>query len=407
VATEVTIPNLGYTMRVAKIIKWLKSVGDPIEANETLFEIETDKVAYGIESPVAGFVRAILANVGDEVPVGNIVAILGGVDDKIDFDLYRKREDEMPPSQSKQAVVQRESISVTSQPLPTGSPALASPVAKKMAKGKGIDLSLVKGSGRSGRIRMSDVERYLRDFLPVRGEVTPSSGLSDVVEIIPISTMRRTIAQRLSQSSHDAPHVYLCVDVDMTESKKLHEYLSNKVEVKTQVRLSLNDIFIKAAAVTLRDHPRLNARLQGDHIELLRSINIGLAVALPDGLIVPAIERADQKRLWQIAQERKDLVERARQGSLSLVEMGRGTFTISNLGIYDIRFFTSILNPPQAGILSIGKIFDKPVARNGAIVIRPIVEIILAIDHRIVDGALGAQCLQDFKNSLEDPNLLI
>ena len=222
-----------------------------------------------------------------------------------------------------------------------------------------------------------------------------------------MTAMRRTIAQRLTQSSHDAPHFYLCVDVDMTESKKLHDLLSKKVEVKTQVRLSLNDIFIKAAAVTLRDHSRLNARLQGDHIELLRSINIGLAVALPDGLIVPAIERADQKRLWQIAQERKDLVERARQGSLSLIELERGTFTISSLGIYDIRFFTSILNPPQAGILSIGKIFDRPVARNGEIVIRPIVEITLAIDHRIVDGALGAQFLQDFKNSLEDPNLLI
>jgi pyruvate dehydrogenase E2 component (dihydrolipoamide acetyltransferase) len=276
-----------------------------------------------------------------------------------------------------------------------------------MAKEKRVDLSLVKGSGRSGRIRMSDVERYLSESVTARTEVTPSPGLSEVVEILPMTTMRRTIAQRLSQSSHDAPHFYLCVDVDMTESKRLHDLLSKKVEVKTQVKLSLNDIFIKAAAVTLREHPRLNARLQGDHIELLRNINIGLAVALPDGLIVPAIERADQKRLWQIAQERKDLVERARQGSLSLVELERGTFTISSLGIYDIRFFTSILNPPQAGILSIGKVFDRPVARNGGIVIRPIVEITLAIDHRIVDGALGAQFLQDFKNSLEDPNLLI
>jgi pyruvate dehydrogenase E2 component (dihydrolipoamide acetyltransferase) len=407
VATEVTIPNLGYTMRVAKIIKWLKSVGDPIEANETLLEIETDKVAYGIESPVTGFVRAILANLGDEIPVGNIVAILGGADEKIDLDLPRKRDKEMPPSQPDRAVVQKESISISSQPLPTGSFILASPVAKKMAKEKGIDLSLVKGSGRSGRIRMTDVERYLSESKPVRPEVIPSSGLTDVAEIVPMTTMRRTVAERLSQSSHDAPHFYLCMDVDMTESKKLCNSLLKKVEMKTQVRLSLNDIFIKAAAVTLRDYPRLNARLKSDQIEVLRNMNIGLAVALPEGLIVPAIERADQKRLWQIAQERKDLVERARQGSLSLTEIERGTFTISSLGIYDIRFFTSILNPPQAAILSIGKIFDRPVARNGEIVIRPIVEITLAIDHRIVDGALGAQFLQDFKDSLEDPNLLV
>jgi len=394
-------------MRVAKIIKWLKSVGDPVEANETLLEIETDKVAYGIESPVVGFVRAILANIDEEVPVGNTVAIIGAADEKIDLDLYQKREKEALPSQSDKPVVQKESIPIAPQPLPTGSFILASPVAKKMAKEKGIDLSLVKGSGRSGRIRMTDVERYLSESKPVRAEATPTSGLIDVAEIIPMTTMRRTIAQRLSQSSHDAPHFYLCMDVDMTESKRLCNSLLKKVEMKTQVRLSLNDIFIKAAAVTLRDYPRLNARLRSDQIEVLRSINIGLAVALPEGLIVPAIEKADQKRLWQIAQERKDLVERTRQGTLSLSEIERGTFTISSLGIYDIRFFTSIINPPQAAILSIGKIFDRPVAKNGEIIIRPIVEITLAIDHRIIDGAVGAKFLQDFKDSLEDPNLLV
>jgi pyruvate dehydrogenase E2 component (dihydrolipoamide acetyltransferase) len=407
VATEVTIPNLGYTMRVAKINKWLKSVGDSVEANETLLEIETDKVAYGIESPVTGFVRAILANLDEEVPVGNTVAIIGAADEKIDLDLYQKREKKALLSQSDQPVVETESISITSRSVPAGSFILSSPVAKKMAKEKGIDLSLVKGSGRSGRIRMTDVERYLSESKPAKAEVMPPSGVTDVAEIIPMTTMRRTIAQRLSQSSHDAPHFYLCMDVDMTESKRLCNSLLKKVEMKTQVRLSLNDIFIKAAAVTLRDYPRLNARLKSNQIEVLRNINIGLAVALPEGLIVPAIENADQKRLWQIAQERKDLVERTRQGSLSLIEIERGTFTISSLGIYDIRFFTSILNPPQAAILSIGKIFDRPVARNGEIVIRPIVEITLAIDHRIVDGALGAQFLQDFKDSLEDPNLLV
>jgi pyruvate dehydrogenase E2 component (dihydrolipoamide acetyltransferase) len=407
VATEVTIPNLGYTMRVAKIVKWEKTVGDPIEANETLLEIETDKVAYSIESPVAGFVRAIVANIGDEVPVGNTVAIVGGADEKIDVALYRKRKEETPVSQSDQPLIKREPICTASEFPTMGTVGSASPVAKKIAKEKGVDLSLVKGSGRSGRIRMSDVEKYLTESMPARPAVSRSPGGSDGVESIPMTTMRRTIAQRLSQSFHDAPHFYLCAEVDMTETRRLCALHARKDEGKPQARVSLNDIFIKAAAVTLRDHSRLNARLQGDHIELLRSINVGLAVALPDGLIVPAIERADQKRLAQISQERKDLVERARQGSLSLAEVERGTFTISNLGSYDIRFFTSILNPPQAGILSIGKIFDRPVVRNGEIVIRPIVEITLAIDHRVVDGTVGAQFLQAFKDGLENPNLLI
>ena len=174
-----------------------------------------------------------------------------------------------------------------------------------------------------------------------------------------------------------------------------------------EAKLSINDIFIKAVATTLRDHPRLNSRLNGDQVEILRTINIGLAVALDDGLIVPAVERADQKRLSQIAEERKNLVERARQGRLSLDEIERWTFTVSNLGMYDIVFFTSILNPPQGGILSVGKILDKPVVRNGSVVIRPIVAMTMAVDHRIVDGAVGAKFLQALKHSLENPILLI
>jgi pyruvate dehydrogenase E2 component (dihydrolipoamide acetyltransferase) len=193
----------------------------------------------------------------------------------------------------------------------------------------------------------------------------------------------------------------------MTEVKRFLDLNAQKADSQAEVKLSVNDIFIKAVAILLHAHPRLNSRLNGDQIEILRDINIGLAVALDDGLIVPAVEKADQKRLWQIARDRKDLVERARQGRLSLAEIERGTFTVSNLGMYDIVFFTSILNPPQSGILSIGQTMDRPVVRNGAVVIRPIVELSLAVDHRIVDGAVGAKFLQDLKNGLENPILLI
>jgi pyruvate dehydrogenase E2 component (dihydrolipoamide acetyltransferase) len=222
-----------------------------------------------------------------------------------------------------------------------------------------------------------------------------------------MTTMRCTIARRLSDSFRDVPHINLLIEVDMVEAKRLYELYKERKEAQGEVKLSINDVFIKAAAVILQDHPRLNARLQGEQIEIVKNINVGLAVALDDGLIVPAIESADQKRLWQIAMERKDLVERARQSRLSLDEIQRGTFTISNLGMYGVISFTSILNPPQSGILSIGKVTDRPVVINGAIEIRPIVEITLAVDHRIVDGAEGAQFLRDLKSALENPYLLV
>ncbi len=405
-ATEVTIPNLGYTMTVAKILKWLKSVGDPVEAGEILLEIETDKVNYGIESPASGVVKAILVKVGDEVPVGGLIAILGKAEEQIDLGPYQKEKIEVPILEKVQVGGKKEAISPSLAP-PIRERVSASPLAKKLAKEKGIDLSSVAGSGPSGRISVGDVEKYLSKAKPQKIEPRPSFGPLEVAEIIPMTTMRRTIARRLSQSFHDAPHFNLGTEVDMTEVKRWLDSQSEKMETAGEAKFSINDIFIKAVAVTLRDHPRLNSRLNGDQVEILKNINIGLAVALDEGLIVPAVERADQKQLSQIAEERKDLVERARQGRLSLDEIERGTFTVSNLGMYDIVFFTSILNPPQGGILSIGKILDKPVVRNDCVVIRPIAEMTLAVDHRIVDGAVGAKFLQDLKHGLENPILLI
>jgi pyruvate dehydrogenase E2 component (dihydrolipoamide acetyltransferase) len=405
VAIEVTIPNLGYTMTVAKILKWLKSVGDKVEAGEILLEIETDKVNYGIESPANGVVKAILVKAGDEVPVGGLIALLGGAEEQIDLRLYQREKRELIPEKVQ---VSREKEAL-SPPVaqPVGERVIASPLAKKLAREKGIDLSSVEGSGPSGRISVADVEKYLSETKGSKIGAPPLSESLEVAEIIPLTTMRRTIARRLSQSSHDAPHFNLGTEVDMIEVKRLLDLLGTETEGKGAIKVSINDFLIKAVAMTLRDHPRLNSRLNGEQIEILRDVNIGLAVALDDGLIVPAVERADQKRLWQIAKERRDLVERARQGRLRLEEIERGTFTISNMGMFDIIFFNSILNPPQSGILSFGKIMDRPVVIAGSVVIRPIAEITLAVDHRIVDGAVGAKFLQDLKRGLESPGLFI
>ena len=404
-ATEVTIPNLGYTMTVAKILKWLKSVGDPVKTGEILLEIETDKVNYGIESPASGVVKLILVQPGDEVPVGGLVAVVGAADEAVDARHYAKKEGEKPVREAVQPASPKEAA--PAGPPPGGERRFVSPLAKRMAREKGIDLSLVSGSGSGGRVKMADVEKYLSGAPEKKMEVPLPSGHPEIAEVIPMTTMRRRIAQRLVQSFHEAPHFNLCTEVDMTEVGRALIGLGEKGRPDEGAKISINDIFIKAVALTLREHPRLNARLNGDRIEIIKRINVGLAVALEDGLIVPAIEKADEKRLGQIARERKDLTERARQGRLTLNEIERGTFTVSNLGMYDIVFFTSILNPPQSGILSVGKIMDRPVVRDGAVVIRPILEMSLAVDHRIVDGAMGARFLQDLKLGLENPVLFM
>ena len=403
-ATEVTIPNLGYTMTVAKILDWKKSVGDLIEFDEPLLEIETDKVTYLIEAPAGGVLKAVLVNVGDEVPVGGIVAIIAAADEEIDATLYQKEDTEEPaPAPSGPS---RETVSPDSQ-VKRKERTPVSPVARKMAKDQGVDLSLVKGSGRSGKIGKADVAKYIAGMKEAEAEVIAPATSAEIQEIIPMTAMRKAIAHRLSQSFREAPHINLVAEVDMSETIRLYERAKDKIRAKYGIKLSLNDIFIKVVAVTLRDHPLLNARLRGEQIEVLRDINIGLAVALDSGLIVPTVERADRKRLWQIAKDRLDLVERARQGRLSLQELERGTFTISNLGMYDVVSFTSIVNPPQSGILSIAKIMERPLVKGGEVVIRPVVEITLAVDHRIVDGAVGAEFLQDLKNALEDLPLLL
>jgi pyruvate dehydrogenase E2 component (dihydrolipoamide acetyltransferase) len=405
-ATEVTIPNLGYTMTVAKILKWLKSVGDPVQAGEVLLEIETDKVNYGIESPAGGVVKLILVQPGDEVPVGGLVAVVGTADEIVDARHYAKKEAEKPIREAVQPARPKEAASPGSPPAEERR--FVSPLARRMAREKGIDLSLVTGSGSGGRVKMADVEKYLGGTREkkIEGPLPPPQA-PEIAEVLPLTTMRRRIAQRLVQSFHEAPHFNLCTEVDMTEVKRALAVLDEKGGPDEGAKISINDIFIKAVALTLRGHRRLNSRLNGDRIEIMRRINVGLAVALEDGLIVPAIEKADEKRLGQIARERKDLTERARQGRLALGEIERGTFTVSNLGMYDIVFFTSILNPPQSGILSIGKTMDRPVVRDGAVVIRAILEMSLAVDHRIVDGAMGARFLQDLKLGLENPVLLM
>ncbi len=276
---------------------------------------------------------------------------------------------------------------------------MCSSLARKLAEKKGISLEGAQGTGNRGRIMMADVIRAIE-----KG-VIPEDGKGMFGQTLPMSQMRRVIAKRMSQSAFTAPHIHFFTDVEMDTLDKLREEVLPEFEKNFKIRISINDFLIKAVALTVREFPMLNAIVKGEEIVVMPEINIGLAVALEEGLIVPAIPQADQLGLGEIAQIRADLVERARTRKLKLEEIERGTFTISSLAQFDITFFTAILNPPQSGILSIGRTIDHLALKEGKITLQKIARFGLSVDHRIIDGVVAAKFLQSLKNKLEKATL--
>jgi pyruvate dehydrogenase E2 component (dihydrolipoamide acetyltransferase) len=290
----------------------------------------------------------------------------------------------------------------------TGPRVLATPTARKLAEREGIALASVQGTGISGRVMKADVMGWKAaakpsEARPLRISAKPSVSKYQLGQIIPMNSIRKVIAKRMAQSKFTAPHIYFFNDVDMEKLLTLREEILAEFEETEGIRISINDFLIKAVGLTLREFPLVNSMVSGEEIRIFPEINVGLAVAMEDGLIVPAIPRTDQLGLGEIARYRADLVDRARQTKLTFEEMERGTFTISSLAQFDITFFTAILNPPQSGILTVGKVEEKAVVRNGQMVIRRIMREGLSVDHRIIDGAVAAQFLQSLKKKLENP----
>lgn len=277
---------------------------------------------------------------------------------------------------------------------------LASSLARKLAEKEGLSLEKIQGTGTHGRIMMADVLRSLKK------RISPLEGKDSFGKIFPMTQMRKVIAKRMSQSAFTAPHIYFFTDVEMDSVNRLRNKVLSDFERNFGVRISLNDFFVKAVALTICEFPILNSQLRGEEIYIMPEINIGIAVALEEGLIVPAIPQADRLGLEEIARFRVDLVERARSGRLRLEEIERGTFTISSLAQFDITFFTAILNPPQSGILSIGKTLEHLTLKDGRIVSNKIARLGLSVDHRIIDGAIAAAFLQSLKRRLEEPESL-
>jgi pyruvate dehydrogenase E2 component (dihydrolipoamide acetyltransferase) len=399
-ATEIKLPRLGQGMESGTIVKWLKSEGDKVEKGEPLYELDTDKVTQEVEADASGVLLKIAVAEG-EVEVGKTIAVIGEQGETAEV-----TQDEEPPREAKRKQPEpSEQVTQIKEPAAsstTNGRVKASPLARRIARDRGIDLRAVAGTGPEGRVVAEDVERAAASTAPMPA-AAPSLPLEDV-EVEQLSSMRKTIARRLTEA-WQAPVFQLGITVDMGRALELRERL---VEVHGDgVKPTISDLLTKVCAAALMRHRPVNALYKGDAIELHPTANVGIAVAIPKGLVVPVIRSCERKTIAEIAAARADLVERARAGKLQQADLDGGTFTISNLGMFGIERFIAVLNPPQAAILAVGSTEEKPVVVDGQVVVRPRLELTLTCDHRAIDGATGAQFLGDVKAFLEEPGLAL
>lgn len=405
----ITMPRLSDTMEEGTVASWLKKVGDEVAEGDILAEIETDKATMEFESFYNGTLLHVGIQEGESAPVDSVLAIIGAKDADVKAAIASLESAPAPVTEAP-----KETTSVappkTEAPKPVAStpvaaPAvvntngrvIASPLAKKLAEEKGINLSTVAGTGDGGRIIKRDIENYQPS---VGGGVRPfvPSGVESVEEVAN-SQMRKTIAKRLAGSKFTAPHYYLGVEFDMDNAIAFRAQFNSIPDTK----ISFNDIVVKATALALKKHPQVNSRWHDDKIVKHNHVHMGVAVAVEDGLVVPVVKFADEQSLPQIGTQVRDYAGRARDKKLTPAEMDGSTFTISNLGMFGIQEFTSIINQPNSAILSVGAIVQKPVVKNGQIVVGNMMKLTLACDHRSVDGATGSQFLQTLQQYIENP----
>jgi len=399
---KVTMPRLSVAMTDGIVVEWFKSEGETVNQGEPLLEVETEKVTTEVEAPASGVLLKILAPEGSLIPVGKLIAIIAEPDE------------ELPPIE--ELIKEAEKTPAAPAPKIERAPAAPpvvkeeikiSPLARRLAEKHNIDIKAIKGSGPGGRIVKEDVLRAIEEAKSIEAVLAAPSlaELAGVSEVIQLTGIRKTIADRLSRSYREAVHVSITIEVDMTEVTNLRQRLKSEVERKAQAPLSYTVILVKAVAIALKKNPIVNSTLEGDEIKILRDINIGVAVALKDGLIVPVIHNADKKSLSEIAICLRDLAEKAKQNRLELKDVEGGTFTITNLGMFGINTFMPIINPPQSAILGVGTIKDKLVMVDGEVVARPVMNLTLVFDHRIFDGVPAATFMRTLKEVLERPSV--
>lgn len=425
-AEVIYMPKLSDTMTEGVVAEWHKKVGDAVKSGELLAEIETDKATMEFESFYDGVLLHIGVEKGKTAPVNALLAIIGEKGEDIKSLIgssagkaeaapaeEKKEEKKADEPKKEEAKAEEKAPAAVASAPKTTTPAvsntstngriLASPLAKKLAEEKGVDLSFVTGTGEGGRITKRDVDHYVPYDAPARPAAAPGAAMSESFTDEPVSQMRKTISRRLGESKFTAPHFYLTISLDMDNAIAARKSMNSNEGVK----VSFNDMVIKAVSMALRKHPAINSSWMGDVIRRNNHVHIGVAVAVEEGLLVPVIRFADSKGLSQIGEEVKVLAQKAKDKKLQPSEWEGNTFTISNLGMFGIEQFTAIINSPDSCILAVGGISQEPVVKNGQVVPGNIMKVTLSCDHRVVDGATGAAFLQTFKQYMENPVMML
>ncbi len=410
-AEVIRMPRMSDTMEEGVVVSWLKKEGESIKPGDVLAEIETDKATMDFESLWEGTLLHIGVPIGKAIPVDGIIAVIGKPGEN-----YQDLLVQSGGSNGSATAAPAASASAATPPVATLAPELevatsgervkASPLAKAMAKDSGVDIHKIAGTGEAGRVVKRDVEAFLQQgpVVPaltatVASPVVPGETYTD----IPLSQMRKTIARRLAESKFSAPHFYLGIEVNMDQAVQAR----TNILAMSNIKISYNDLVVKACALALKHHPAVNSSWLGDRVRQNHLINIGVAVAVEEGLLVPVIRTTDAKSIQQINTEIKNLAQKAKDRKLTPEDMQGNTFTISNLGMFGIEEFTAIINPPDACILAVGGIMEKPIVKQGEIKVGQVMKLTLSCDHRVVDGATAARFLQTLKQFLEEPLMML
>ena len=408
-ATTVVMPQMGFDMQEGTIVRWLKQEGDEVTRGEAIAEIETDKAIVEMEVFASGVLLKTVVGEGETVPVGQTIAVIGAPGEPLpDLDAApaASAEAEAPPQE---APAVAEAAPAAEAPAAAAEQVRASPLARRLAEERGIDLARVKGTGPGGRITRDDVlaaeSQTAEAPVPAAQSATPAAD-GDDVEIMQLSRMRQTIARRTVQSMQEAPHFYVTADIDMTLALTLRQQLNEKLA--GEARVSINDMIIKACALALVRYPAFNSSFQGDHLRVHKQVNIGIAVALEAGLLVLSLGDCRGKSLADISKTSREVVERAQAGVLREEDYSGGTFSISNMGMFDVDAFSAIIYPPQAAVIAVGTVRKQPVVRDDQITVAQMMKATLSTDHRVADGAQAAEFAVEVKRLLENPvNLLV
>jgi pyruvate dehydrogenase E2 component (dihydrolipoyllysine-residue acetyltransferase) len=388
------MPALGMAQESGILVNWLKAEGETVSKGEPLMEVETDKATVEIEAPASGILAHVTAAPGDKVPVGTTIAVIAAPGESV---VRLVERPSVAPRFAEKTEAQQKMAQPTDPSVLTATGRLlASPAARRIAREHGIELTQVKGAGPQGSVVAEDVLRVLQEQAPATAE----RGIT--ISPVPLTTMRRVVGERMALSKQTAPHFYVSLDVDMTEAERQR---AKRKEQGTKIVPSVNDLILWASARALRDFPTLNSTLTDQGVEIYPHVNLGMAVALEEGLVVPVIQSADRLTLDEIAQQSRELADKAQKKKLFPLDCEGGTFTVSNLGMLGVDSFIAIINPPQCAILAVGQVAPRVVPHGEGIAIRSMMAMTLSADHRIVDGVVAARFLLEVKGFLQNPKI--